>query len=178
MRTRFTRIGEMIEELRAVWTSADTQVAPVGPRLPQGRPPLLLGGRTEAALRRVVQYETGWTMALGTPERFRDSVERIASWRAEAGLRAPVRAIASSHYALGDGARPRLRSYILEYFAHLGPYAEIVADQCPADDEALARTIAGFEAVAADELIFLPVQTGIDQLELLGDAVFRAPSRP
>jgi hypothetical protein len=143
MRTRFTRLGEMIEELRAVWTGADQQVAPVGPQLPSGRPPLLLGGRTEAALRRVAQYDTGWTMGLGTPERFRDSVEQIASWRAEAGMSAPASAIASSHYALGDGARPRLRSYILDYFAHLGPYAEIVADNCPADEDALVRTIAG-----------------------------------
>jgi hypothetical protein len=119
-----------------------------------------------------VEYETGWTMGLGTPERFRDSVDRIARWRAEAGMETTVRAIASSHYALGPGAGDVLRSFILDYFAHLGPYAEIVAGNCAADDVALARTIAGFEAVAADELIFIPTRTGIDQLELLAEVAF------
>jgi alkanesulfonate monooxygenase SsuD/methylene tetrahydromethanopterin reductase-like flavin-dependent oxidoreductase (luciferase family) len=174
MRTRFSRIDEMIDELRTIWTSADPQVAMIGPHPPAGRPPLLLGGRTEAALRRVVRYDTGWTMALGTPERFHDSVERIARWRAQAGVEGPVRAIASSHYALGTDAGSRLRSFIVGYFAHLGPYAEVVAGNCPADEEALARTIAGFSAVGADELIFLPTQTGIDQLELLGEVALGA----
>jgi hypothetical protein len=85
-----------------------------------------------------------------------------------------VRAIASSYYALGADAGAHLRSYILDYFAHLGPYAETVAGLCPAGEEALARTIAGFQAVGADELIFLPARTDIDQLERLGEVVFGA----
>jgi alkanesulfonate monooxygenase SsuD/methylene tetrahydromethanopterin reductase-like flavin-dependent oxidoreductase (luciferase family) len=174
MRTRFTRIGEMIEEMRSIWSSADPRVAVIGPHPPEGRPPLLLGGRTEAALRRVVQYETGWTMALGTPERFRDSVERITRWRAEAGLDNPVTAIASSYYGLGADASAGLRTFILDYFAFLGPYAEVVAGNCPADEEAVRGTIGAFDAVGVDELIFIPTQTGIDQLELLAKVAFGA----
>jgi hypothetical protein len=172
MRSRFTRIGEMIGEMRSIWAGADPNVAAIGPHPPPGRPPLVLGGRTEAALRRVVEYDTGWTMALGTPERFKDSFERIATWRAESGRDTPVRGIASSYYGLGDGAGGHLRSFILDYFAFLGPYAEVVAGNCPTDEGAVRHTISAFDAAGVDELIFIPTQTGIEQLELLGKAVF------
>src|SRR5580704_9943533 len=81
---RFDRVDEMIEQMRAIWRGEDAQASGIGPRPPRGRPPLYLGGRTERALRRVVRHDAGWTMALGTPERFSESVERLAQLREEA----------------------------------------------------------------------------------------------
>ena len=167
MRGRFDRVDEMIDEMRAIWRGEDEAASGIGPRPPRGRPPLLLGGRTDRALRRAVRHDAGWTMALGTPERFRESVDKLAAWRAEAGLRGPAQTVVSTYFALGGDARRVGPEFVREYFSFIGPHAEHVAQSTPTDAGAVRGVIDSYAALGADELIFIPTATSIDQLDQL-----------
>jgi len=118
-----------------------------------------------------VRHDAGWTMALGTPERFRESVERLARWRAEAGLSGPTPTIVSAYFALGRDAARSGPGFVREYFSFVGPYAEHVARATPTDSGAVAAVIADYAALGADELIFIPTSTPIEQLEALAELV-------
>lgn len=169
--SRFARVDEMIEQMRAIWRGEDAEASGIGPRPPHGRPPIYLAGRTERALRRVVRHDAGWTMALGTPERFRESVAQLAQWRAEAGLGGATPTIVSTYFALGPDAARSGPGFVREYFSFVGPYAEHVAQATPTDADAVAAAIAAYAALGADELIFIPTSTPIEQLEALAAAV-------
>jgi alkanesulfonate monooxygenase SsuD/methylene tetrahydromethanopterin reductase-like flavin-dependent oxidoreductase (luciferase family) len=169
MRGRFDRVDEMIDEMRAIWRGDDAAASGIGPRPPAGRPPIFLAGRTDRALRRVVRHDAGWTMALGTPERFRESVEKLAAWRGEAGLEGPAPTIVSSYFALGPDARRVGPDFVREYFSFIGAHAEHVAQATPTDAAAVRDTIAAYAALGADELIFIPTSTSVGQLESLAE---------
>jgi alkanesulfonate monooxygenase SsuD/methylene tetrahydromethanopterin reductase-like flavin-dependent oxidoreductase (luciferase family) len=170
-RGRFDRVDEMIEQMRAIWRGEDAEASGIGPRPPRGRPAIYLGGRTERALRRVVRHDAGWTMALGTPERFSESVERLGQLRAETGRGGTTPTIVSTYFALGADAARSGPGFVREYFSFVGPYAEHVAQATPTDADAVTAAIAAYAALGADELIFIPTSTPIEQLELLAELV-------
>lgn len=166
---RFDRVDEMIDEMRAIWRGDDDDASGIGPRPPRGRPPIFLGGRTDRALRRVVRHDAGWTMALGTPERFRESVEKLAVWRAEAGLHGPAPTIVSTYFALGPDAQRSGPGFVREYFSFVGPHAEHIAQTTPTDADAVRAAIDTYTALGADELVFIPTSTAIEQLDALAE---------
>ena len=67
---RFTRFTDVVLEPK-----------PVQP----GGPPIWIGGRSDAALRRAARVGDGWIAYLVTPERFRASVEKIEGFAREIG---------------------------------------------------------------------------------------------
>jgi alkanesulfonate monooxygenase SsuD/methylene tetrahydromethanopterin reductase-like flavin-dependent oxidoreductase (luciferase family) len=161
----------MIEQMRAIWRGEDAEASGIGPLPPRGRPPIYLGGRTERALQRVVRHDAGWTMALGTPQRFSESVERLAQLREQAGRSGPTPTVVSTYFALGPDRDSSGPGFVREYFSFVGPYAEHVAQATPTDADAVAAAIAAYAAVGADELIFIPTSTPIEQLEWLAELV-------
>ena len=67
---RFTRFADVVFEPK-----------PVQP----GGPPIWIGGRSDAALRRAARLGDGWVSYLVTPERFRASLGKIEAFAREAG---------------------------------------------------------------------------------------------
>ena len=67
---RFTRFTDVVAEPRPVQT---------------GGPPIWIGGRSDAALRRAARVGDGWIAYLVTPERFRTSIEKIRAFAHELG---------------------------------------------------------------------------------------------
>jgi probable F420-dependent oxidoreductase len=85
---RGTRTDEGLEIVTRLWTEprvsfegrhyrfTDVGIAPRP--LQQPRPPIWIGGRSDAALRRTARYGDGWLAYMATRERIRESLARIA----------------------------------------------------------------------------------------------------
>lgn len=85
---RGARLSEGIEVVRKLWTGEpvahdgrfysfpETQLRP--PPLPEGGPPIWVGGRSAAAFRRAARLCDGWISYVVTPEQYREGLEAIA----------------------------------------------------------------------------------------------------
>ncbi|MFQ5894811.1 MAG: LLM class flavin-dependent oxidoreductase, partial [Nitrospinota bacterium] len=92
---RGARADEAIGLLRKLWSGEPVshegrffrfrEVALRPPSARPGGPPIWVGGRSEAALRRAARAGDGWVSYLMTPRRFRESVEKIRALAAEKG---------------------------------------------------------------------------------------------
>ena len=92
---RGARVDEGIELLRALWTQTPASFSgrfvkfdgvsldpkPVQP----GGPPIWIGGRSDAALRRAGRLANGWISYVVTPDRYRQSLEKIRAAARESG---------------------------------------------------------------------------------------------
>ena len=87
VRERGSRTNECLDALRRLWTEEKVTVsgrhfafsdAAINPRpLQDPHPPVWVAGRRDAAMRRAVRYGDGWFPYFFSPERYRDSVEKI-----------------------------------------------------------------------------------------------------
>ena len=92
--------------------------APVVPA--PGNVPILIGGASDAAVRRTVEYGTGWTAGGAPPQMVAPFVERVrAAWR-DAGRGGSPRIVALNYFGLGDTAE-RSHANLLDYYRTLGP---------------------------------------------------------
>lgn len=94
-RERGARVDEGIEVLRALWRDTPAtfkgrftsfEGVSIDPKPVQpGGPPIWIGGRSDAALARAGRVGDGWIAYVVAPERYRQSVEKIARAAAAAG---------------------------------------------------------------------------------------------
>ena len=92
---RSGRANECLEALRKLWTQEhvdfqgryyqleDVTLTP--PPNQQPHPPVWVAGRRDGAMRRAARYGDGWFPYLYSPERYRDSVEKIVEFAGEEG---------------------------------------------------------------------------------------------
>jgi alkanesulfonate monooxygenase SsuD/methylene tetrahydromethanopterin reductase-like flavin-dependent oxidoreductase (luciferase family) len=153
----------MLDEMEQVWSGA----AGVGP---SGRPEVLLGGNAPATLERVVRHGDGWVAGGGGPMLFQGTADKVRAAWGEAGKPGAPRMVALAYFALGDDAEEAARSYILDYYAFLGPFAEKVAEGTLTSPERVKGAVAAFEAAGCDELLLFPCSAGGDQVERLAEA--------
>jgi alkanesulfonate monooxygenase SsuD/methylene tetrahydromethanopterin reductase-like flavin-dependent oxidoreductase (luciferase family) len=145
--------------------------APVVPA--PGNVPILIGGASDAAVRRTVEYGTGWTAGGAPPQMVAPFVERVrAAWR-DASRGGSPRIVALNYFGLGDTAE-RSHANLLDYYRTLGPEtAEMIASGAHRSPEAIRDVIAAFEEAGVDELILDPTVGDPAQVDLLAEAVLR-----
>lgn len=152
-----------LEELASLWGT--DRVAPAS------RPGLLIGGRSDAALRRAARHGDGWTFGGGTPEAFAENRAKIReAWAAE-GRDDEPRTMALFYFALGDRAEEHAREDLLDYYNFLGDYAEQLVAAAAKDEAMVKQYLSAFEAAGADEVICFPTSTDPEQVDLLARAV-------
>lgn len=164
-RTRGARANEAIQILRRLWTEDNVDFAGRHFRLERVtvypkpiRPiPILVGGRSEAALRRAGRLGDGYIGIWLTPERFAAAVEQV---RGEAGE---------------AGRDPDSFSFGMQFWAHVGPDRGRARDRVAAAMEATYRipferferyTPYGTAAEVAEYLIPF-VEAGADHVNLI-----------
>jgi alkanesulfonate monooxygenase SsuD/methylene tetrahydromethanopterin reductase-like flavin-dependent oxidoreductase (luciferase family) len=162
--TRGKRFEQMLIDIERTWQEGD-----VGPKL-ESPPPLLIGGRVDAAFERAARYGAGWIMGGGTPDQLAEGKEKTeAAWK-EAGRDSEPRIACLAYYALGDDAQGHADRYLKDYYGYLGEEgAGQVASSGATDDETVKQYIQGFEEAGADEFILFPCNPDPGQVDLLAE---------
>jgi alkanesulfonate monooxygenase SsuD/methylene tetrahydromethanopterin reductase-like flavin-dependent oxidoreductase (luciferase family) len=172
--TRGRRFDEQLTDLRRAFAGeplADGS-SPVVPDA--ARPvPIMIGGSSDAAVRRTVEFGVGWTAGGVPPQMVGAFVERVrAAWR-EAGRAGSPRIAALNYFSLGD-TEERSRGYLLDYYGFLGPdLAEMISGGAHRSAEAVRDVVAAFAETGVDELILDPTVGDPAQVDLLAEAALR-----
>jgi probable F420-dependent oxidoreductase len=92
---RDPRTNEALDVLLRLWTGEPTsfagkyyrfdEIAMLPPPLQKPHPPIWIGGRSEAALKRTAKYGQAWAPAFVTPEKFQEGIIRLAGYCREYG---------------------------------------------------------------------------------------------
>jgi alkanesulfonate monooxygenase SsuD/methylene tetrahydromethanopterin reductase-like flavin-dependent oxidoreductase (luciferase family) len=161
-----------LDEMWAVWAGEPRGVArPVGPSPAQhGGPPLLMGGTSDAVVRRTVEYGAGWIAGGGGPDMFTPMASKVrAAWK-EAGREGDPHLAALAYFSLGKQGTKEAKRYLLDYYAFAPAYAEAIAAGALTTSGEVRKAMAAFTAVGCDELILFPCSPDLDQVALLADA--------
>jgi alkanesulfonate monooxygenase SsuD/methylene tetrahydromethanopterin reductase-like flavin-dependent oxidoreductase (luciferase family) len=162
---------QQLADLRRAFTG-DPLADGTAPVVPDGAGPvpILIGGNSEAAIRRTVEFGVGWTGGGAPPQMMAPFVERVrAAWR-DAGREGSPRMVALNYFGLGD-TEEQSRGYLLDYYAFLGAEtAEMIAGSAHRSPEAVRDVITAFEEAGIDELILDPTVGNPAQVDLLAEA--------
>lgn len=157
-----------------IWSGQpmDEQIGAIGPATVQpGGPEVLIGAYAPAAISRLGRWGNGY-LAGGTDAQHVGQGFRMAEeiWQ-RAGRPGKPRLVVCGPYGLGPDAAARSAGYILDYYAYMGPMAQIIAQTAPFSTEAVKSTIRAFEEIGTDELIFIPCIPELDQVRMLAECL-------
>jgi alkanesulfonate monooxygenase SsuD/methylene tetrahydromethanopterin reductase-like flavin-dependent oxidoreductase (luciferase family) len=181
---RFRRMDEQVAELRRLWSGAPPfeGADPVGPSpLQPGGPPIWAGAMGPKSLRRVARWAdgvAGFSLA-GDPDAVARGFEAAdAAWQAEGRSERPRR-VSGFWYALGEGARERLRRYAFDYLKIFGePAARALANTLRVDSvEVFRDTVAEIAERGCDELVLVPTTTDLAELDRTVEALAHRGAR-
>jgi alkanesulfonate monooxygenase SsuD/methylene tetrahydromethanopterin reductase-like flavin-dependent oxidoreductase (luciferase family) len=146
---RGKRLTEQLIALRTLW-----EEGVLSPRTehPSG-PPLLVGGLSDAGFARMARYADGYVH--GGDFR-RPGQPQI--W-------------AQGYFAFGDTAIAAGKSYLRDYYAFTGPFAERIAAELLTTPQAIAQFARGYEEAGCDELVLFPTVPDLDQLAQLANVL-------
>jgi alkanesulfonate monooxygenase SsuD/methylene tetrahydromethanopterin reductase-like flavin-dependent oxidoreductase (luciferase family) len=151
-------------ELRRHW-SGETGVGP------EASPGLLIGGTSDAAMRRVARHGDGWTSGGGGPDGFAGALPKVLeAWQAE-GREGRPRTMALCYFGLGPRAEEDVQTSLSDYYGFAGPYAESLIASAPKDEGAMRDLLARFEQAGVDEVVCFPTSYDPEQVDLLARAV-------
>jgi alkanesulfonate monooxygenase SsuD/methylene tetrahydromethanopterin reductase-like flavin-dependent oxidoreductase (luciferase family) len=171
MSTRGRVFDRQLDEMKRIWNGEEKGLAgPVGPNL-DTPPELILGGSVDASFRRAAEFGSGWIMGGGSPDQFREGLEKLkAAWQA-AGRSGEPRTMALSYFALGSDAERNADTYLRDYYAFLGAdLAGMIAGSAAKDADTVKQYVAAFEQSGCDELVFFPSNSDPEQVDLLTEA--------
>jgi alkanesulfonate monooxygenase SsuD/methylene tetrahydromethanopterin reductase-like flavin-dependent oxidoreductase (luciferase family) len=151
------------------WSGTDKPISPTPVRA--GRVPIVFGGTSEATIRRVVKWGTGWTAGGGGAEMVAPFAEKVReAWKA-GGREGEPRLTGLGYFALGDDARQPSFDYLKDYYAFIGPWADAIADGALRTPEAVKAAVQAFEDAGFTDFFIAPASSGLDQVDRLADAV-------
>jgi alkanesulfonate monooxygenase SsuD/methylene tetrahydromethanopterin reductase-like flavin-dependent oxidoreductase (luciferase family) len=169
--SRGRRFDEQLLELRRAF-AGEPLVDGSAPVVPDGAQPvpIVIGGTSDAAVRRTVEFGIGWTAGGVPPQMVAPFVERVrAAWR-DADCEGSPRIVALNYFGLGD-TEDQSRGYLLDYYGFLGPeLAEMIAGGAHRSLGAVRDVVAAFTEAGVDELILDPTVGDPEQVDLLAEA--------
>ncbi len=175
----FHRRGELFDaqlrDLRRAWAGEPLAdgTAPVAPPLASGRGvPIVIGGESDAAVRRVLEFGIGWTAGGLPPDAVKPMADKVrAAWK-EAGREGEAKIVALTYFGLGDTLETS-RQYLLDYYAPMGAEtAEMIAGIALRDADSIKGALEAYAEAGVDELILDPTVPDPAQVDLLAEVVF------
>ena len=162
-----------LEEMHHLWAGESRGTAgAVGPATRrQGGPSLVLGGQNPAAMTRVAQWGDGWISGGGGPQFFAAGAVAAKKAWADAGREGQPRLLALAYFALGLLATEHASAYMRDYYAYTPGMVDMIAGGALTSPLAVRKTVDAFTAAGCDELILFPCSPGIEQVDLLAEAV-------
>lgn len=171
---RGKRFEQEIATFQKVWAGESPAEGTrfVGPHPTGSGPELLIGGRSERAIRRVGRFGTGYLGSPVAPETLSGLMDIAkASWK-DAGRPGEPRVVGTAYFALGRGASEKAAAYVEEYYTWHTPEGRTkMAAEVLDTPERIKQVIAGYEAIGLDELLFLPSIYDLDQVDRLAEVV-------
>jgi alkanesulfonate monooxygenase SsuD/methylene tetrahydromethanopterin reductase-like flavin-dependent oxidoreductase (luciferase family) len=142
---------------------------PVAPRPVNGHSvPLMIGGRADRTIDRLVKYGIGYTQGGGNPEGLKAMMDRVnAAWNA-AGRSGKPEFRALAYFALGDEVHEEAQSNLMDYYGDWGD--GVWKDAVKTADEAKER-LQAYETIGCDELVLFMTAPAAAQAERLAEAV-------
>jgi alkanesulfonate monooxygenase SsuD/methylene tetrahydromethanopterin reductase-like flavin-dependent oxidoreductase (luciferase family) len=142
---------------------------PVTPRPVNGHSvPLMIGGRADRSIDRVVKYGIGYTQGGGNPEGLKAMMDRVsAAWNA-AGRSGKPEFRALAYFALGDEVHQEAQSNVMDYYDDWGD--GVWKGAVKNADEARQR-VKAYQEVGCDELLLFMTAPAVAQAERLAEAV-------
>jgi alkanesulfonate monooxygenase SsuD/methylene tetrahydromethanopterin reductase-like flavin-dependent oxidoreductase (luciferase family) len=168
---RGARLDADIDLMQRIWRGEKVNGADkvLSPRPTNGDSvPLAFGGNVAASFRRAAQHGIGWTAGGAPPEEVRDLAAKASAAWAAAGRGGKPRLWALTYFGLGPDAQAIGERYLSDYYGDWGPG---MAAGMPKDADAVRAAVEAFAAVGVDELLFVPTNGEMDQLDLLIDAI-------
>ncbi len=148
--------------------SSDKPVAPRPAR--DGGVPIVIGGSSDAALRRTAQFGIGWTAGGAPPDVVVPFVQRVREAWEQTGREGRPYIYALSYFSLGDEHIETSKHSILDYYAYFGGGERDFAEYVPRSVDRIRQTQQAFAEGAVDELLWDPTVPDLDQVDLLADA--------
>ncbi|MDE2837934.1 MAG: LLM class flavin-dependent oxidoreductase [Chloroflexota bacterium] len=180
MKARGKRFEEQIAAMRRIWAGDPLQedVGPIGPPAAyRNGPQLLIGGRSEAALRRSGRLGDGYIAgsAGSAPSNQAQEVMSYfrvveAAWR-EAGKPGKPRLVAGLTCAWGAYGAARTAESIRSYYAFRGEAARTMEVKVPSTLKTLREAVRAYEEIGCDELVLEPGLADVDQIDRLAEFV-------
>jgi alkanesulfonate monooxygenase SsuD/methylene tetrahydromethanopterin reductase-like flavin-dependent oxidoreductase (luciferase family) len=132
--------------------------------------PLLIGGTSDAAIRRVVEYGIGWTAGGLPPHALPDFIDKVRNaWRESRDGK--PRIVGLAYFSLGH-TEAQSRAYMLDYYKPQGAeVAEMIAGSALRSPAAIREAVKGYAEVGLDELILDPTVSDPSQVDLLAEVV-------
>lgn len=139
------------------------------------RPPVLLGGYADVVLKRIAKHADGWLTYLYTPESFTESWNKLLGYAEEIDRDpATLTSVSQIPICVADTwkeADRRAKTFIARYcdipeWSNATPESSIrgTAEEC-------AEQIAEHAAAGLDELILMPAEYDIEQIEAIGSDI-------
>lgn len=164
----------LLRDLHTAWAgqALTDDTRPPSPPPVQQPIPILVGGMSDATLRRVVEHGTGWTAGGMPPDTVAEFAEQVRSaWR-DAGRDGQPTITALAYFSLGDTEQESRRN-LLDYYEPMGSdVAQMIADNAMRSPDAIRGMIDAFADAGVDEFICDPSVPDPDQVDLLADVVF------
>lgn len=147
---------------------------PVSPPSVQSPIPVLVGGTTDAAVRRAVTLNAqGWTAGGLPPDAVAGFAGKVRDAWQEAGREGSPRIVALVYYGLGD-TEEASRAYLQDYYAPMGSdVADMIAGSALRSADAVKGAMQAYEEAGVDELILDPTVSRPEQVDLLADIALR-----
>jgi alkanesulfonate monooxygenase SsuD/methylene tetrahydromethanopterin reductase-like flavin-dependent oxidoreductase (luciferase family) len=142
------------------------------PRLPEGRPALLFGGLSPAALRRAAARGQGWVAPLFGLSLLEDGAAAAREAWAAAGRPGAPRIVTGRYFSLGDDADAVADEYVRHYYGD-AYFAPARADTLTTAEH-LRTELAALQAAGTTDVILYPASGELAQVALLAAALGEA----
>lgn len=145
---------------------------PASPTPVQQPIPIVVGGTSDAAVRRVVEHAVGWTAGGMAPDDIADFSDKVrTAWR-DAGRAGTPRISALVYFGLGDTEDESVRN-MRDYYAPLGDEtASMIAGRALRTPDAIRGALKSYADAGVDELLLDPTVADPSQVDLLAEVVF------
>jgi alkanesulfonate monooxygenase SsuD/methylene tetrahydromethanopterin reductase-like flavin-dependent oxidoreductase (luciferase family) len=172
--TRGPRFDALLTDLGRAWNGEALLdgTRPAAPTPVQQPIPIVIGGTTEAAIRRVVEHGIGWTAGGLPPDAVSAFAQQVRAAWDEAGRDGAPRIVALVYFGLGD-TEEESRHNLADYYAPMGDdTAQMIAGSALRSSEAIVGALGAYEEAGVDELILDPSIGDPGQVDLLAEVVF------
>ncbi len=180
MQGRGRAFEEQIEEMRRIWGGEGPRdgVGPIGPvpARPQG-PELLIGGRSQAALKRSGRLGDGYVAGSAGSAPSNQAQEVLTYYRVvesawkESGKPGRPRLVAGLTCAWGAYAADRTAESIRSYYSFRGEVARTMEINVPSTKKTLRDAVRAYEEIGCDELVLEPGHADLEQIDRLAEFV-------